>query len=875
LTDHKPSLPRSELSQWLAERGSVDCHRQVLFISGSRAWAFQQCYTVVTYFCETNAEFSASNDCAKNIKSKNAGPKNTGRKSQEALLLSNRQDAHAKEIRSENGYSPDEQTKEKGLVELCGLVTQVEIKHYKQHLGRDYPLIIYNAFDGIKPNALLAIEGNVKRNGLLLVLCPPLSTWAEYEASNCGINFSYLENHRMSYFIARLLKKSQSDPNAAFYCETRETSSSIPLPASLIETSKVGTSISSSLPLALVECPSLSGFATKQPLEKESKQHIKPKEDQVFGAGLAEQQRVRENIISLITEAKAEKSRILIKAKRGRGKSTLLGLCALDIAEWIFTNNEQRHRDNQDSKIVVYITAPSRRNCEKALSAFNDHTSKPDNHSELVFIPPDQLGKLNKDSFVLVDEAASLAPDIVMNACKRFSKIILATTNVGYEGSGLGFSLKVLPKLRKDPIAFREFELTAPLRWHLDDPLEKLFETIFVPHCEGPLIGSPRPTSLKFMALNASTLSANEELVVSVFNLLLQSHYQTTPDDFMRLLDSSNQRYFIATDKTSNTLVAVASVTVEGRIPEGDMTDLELSSGLRRVNGHLVAQNLSTTFAEPFFMRETSWRIGRIVVQEKMRNQHIGRKLLTFIEDTARATTMNDKTTHKADNEFSSISVVETEQAPVQLLTTSFGFANTLCSFWTKSGYDFIKAGNRIDTSSGQRSIVMAKGLTTSSASKLTQLLALKAYYLRFLLDQPELGDASSYLAAVEAELSSALEATTIERKDANLEYAIEKILCSLNAFTEGQRPYSMVHEAIYAFIHEPVVANKLKADANMGDKTNESTTQSTNQIAKLQRLAVEANALHLSSVEKTKKQRMLKALLQETLQKMQGSNQS
>jgi tRNA(Met) cytidine acetyltransferase len=314
---------------------------------------------------------------------------------------------------------------------------------------------------------------------------------------------------------------------------------------------------------------------------------------------------------------------------------------------------------------------------------------------------------------------------------------------------------------------------------------------------------------------------------------------------------------------------------MEGGILKGDMTDLELSNGLRRVNGHLVAQNLSTTFAEPYFMRKTSWRIGRIVVQENMRNQHIGRKLLSFIEDTARATAINDKTICKADKDFGSINVVETEQAPVQLLTTSFGFANTLCSFWNKSGYDFIKAGNRIDTSSGQRSIVMAKGLTTSSASKLTQLLALKTYYLRFLLDQPGLSDASSYLAAVDAELRSKLEATTIEKKDANLEYAIEKVLCSLTAFTESQRPYSMVHEAIYAFIHEPFVANKLKTAANTGDKTNESTTQSTNHLAKLRRLVIEANGMHLSAVEKTKKQKMLKALLQETLREMQRANQS
>jgi tRNA(Met) cytidine acetyltransferase len=113
----------------------------------------------------------------------------------------------------------------------------------------------------------------------------------------------------------------------------------------------------------------------------------------------------------------------------------------------------------------------------------------------------------------------------------------------------------------------------------------------------------------------------------------------------------------------------------------------------RRVNGHLVAQNLSTTFCDDWFITAKSWRISRIAVIPELRRLGVGKCLLEYIRGSA-------------------------EQAEVEYLSTSFGLTTELLSFWWSQNYSLIKIGARRDTSSGEHSGIMFAPLTKNAAHK-------------------------------------------------------------------------------------------------------------------------------------------------------------
>ncbi|KIE91060.1 acetyltransferase [Actinobacillus pleuropneumoniae] len=78
------------------------------------------------------------------------------------------------------------------------------------------------------------------------------------------------------------------------------------------------------------------------------------------------------------------------------------------------------------------------------------------NQSEHIqFLSPDVLIKqieeqtYNAQSWLFIDEAASLPLPLLVRFCEVFHKVVLTTTTHNYEGTGRGFSLKLLPLLSR------------------------------------------------------------------------------------------------------------------------------------------------------------------------------------------------------------------------------------------------------------------------------------------------------------------------------------------------------------------------------------------------------------------------------------------
>ncbi len=621
----------NSLKTWCKQRDALDSHRQLLLLSGSKSW------------CQSQLQALAL-------------PPTSLLVSEQAL------------IGGEHEYR------------------RIQKKHYKQYLGFEFSHVVYNAFDGLKPSALLGLEGTVKKGGLFVILCPDLKKWPEYEAMASGIQFSYQEDHSRSAFVQRLLKIVKFDESTAIYSEANGESK---LPFSHVITSLENSSFS------------LADTSEARVLTKHQ-QKLKADHLNALRGNTA---------ISVIT------------AKRGRGKSTLLAHLA---AELCLSNGIKE----------IYITAPHRYNCERAIKEFRAYIEQNQSdkvlindadtlYTKITYVPIDKLNTLDDKAYLIIDEAASLAPDILLLACSRFHKVMMASTQVGYEGSGLGFSLRVLPALELATRGCIRDQLFEPMRWFDNDALENSFERVFAPNIE---FSQDHKTILRQLEtkdvritdaiftykLNKQELINDEYLLLSVFSILLQSHYQTTPDDLMRMLDADDQLVFITVLKAQysetqdSVVLAAALVQQEGNLI-GDAPELleSIACGERRVPGHLVAQNLCTTYSDPFFMCEVSWRISRIAVSHQFQGYGIGSFLLNELEVTARQDNQN------------------------VCLTTSFGITPKLLQFWQHNNFEFIKAGLRVDTSSGKHSVIMAKPLTEDCTFKLRGLLQIRRLHLQ------------------------------------------------------------------------------------------------------------------------------------------------
>ncbi|MBF7072446.1 tRNA(Met) cytidine acetyltransferase [Glaciecola sp. MH2013] len=680
-----------DLQQWLKLRQDCDCHRQLLLISGSKSWACKQVLRLTPDRLAANTTKHASR-----------------------LLVSNSDLLTEQQLRDES-YPP---------------LSTSSIKHYKQHLGSEYHCVIYNAFDGVKPSAMLALEGTVAKRGLFVILCPKLDDWPDYEAAQQGISFSYQEEQHFSYYTARLVAKSKND------CFTAILQESGP----------------QHFPLAHAKQANAANEQARMRAISETQLHYKQQISSHF---------------------KQNGRCSIIRAKRGRGKSTLLGLIAFEFLLF--------------SKATLYITAPTVKHCKKAIEKFTEcqeevlgSLTKEQQDGSLSFVPIDRLDELSSDSILFIDEAASIAPASIIKACGRFAHTILASTSVGYEGSGLGFNLKVLPKLYALGTKTKEFTLSSPIRWFENCVLEAVFEDIFV----------PEPKNTKTQILNNNTQEAwdaeklcfqtftppelfqNEELLVDVFYMLLQSHYQTTPDDLMRLMDS--ERNFVVTAIAANSmLVAVANVVVEGNIKEHDENTSSLINGSRRFNGHLVAQNLATTFLESMFLQQKSWRISRVAVEHTVRKRGFGSALLRQIAQIANSLPLDNQPT---------------------FLSTSFGRTDELYRWWTKCDYHFIKFGLRKDTSSGERSVILIKPLSSISIDKVQQLIYQVIFRLHSLMANDKQNESFT-----EEQYHHMV--NTAEIGSDKLLYTFEQLCYSLQLFIEGARPFSNVKDDLFTII--------------------------------------------------------------------------
>lgn len=376
---------------------------------------------------------------------------------------------------------------------------------------------------------------------------------------------------------------------------------------------------------------------------------------------------------------------LVLTAHRGRGKSAALGIAAAQLT-----------RIGRE-RIVICAPHP-----DAALVAQQQFSRLvPD--KQLAFVPIDRLLSERPElDLLLIDEAAGLPIPHLEKLTNHYSRIVFASTEHGYEGTGRGFKLRFQQYLNKKCPGWKKLHLSDPIRYAANDPLELLTFSAFLLDCDTEQlwqnvanVAAEHSPAVEFMRVEISDLIAKPALLRQVFALLSLAHYQTSLRDLWALCDDTSLQLMLM--QSAGVVLAVALVGIEGEL---DSTLCrQISRGERRVQGHLLAQNLAFHLQTPDLASLKLARIQRIVVHPLMQRRGFGENLLKQLTE--------DLVTQH-----------------VQLLGTSFGASIELATFWQRSGFSPIRLSHKLEQSSNAPSVLMVKPLQNALTPLISGLMA-------------------------------------------------------------------------------------------------------------------------------------------------------
>ncbi|MEP4891114.1 MAG: GNAT family N-acetyltransferase [Aliiglaciecola sp.] len=627
--------------------------------------------------------------------------------------------------------------------QIAGL-NNIQSKQYRSVLGQEFEWVIYDGFAELRGNALLAMSGCVSQSGLMILLCPDLETWSTHTKTQSlveGLN-SDTSNQR-SAFIDWLVEHIESFPEVSIWQQHH---------AKLTQVKEVN-----------VNEQLFQDEACKTADQYQLVEYIK----YVHG---------RNN------------NQIVVLADRGRGKSSALGIAAGQIAQ------------STTSRFIVTsahrsMTQQIFNQAAKFIESKNDDFASSNQHvNPIQYLAFDKIIKSQpKGDWLFIDEAASIPTEVLEQLVTQYPNVILSTTIHGYEGSGRGFELRFKPFLKTHFANFREFVLHTPIRWFENDPLEAFWHQVMALKTTTENILSQQPTSqppsvqglpnqllastnnckgladsLSYQTYNGHQLISQPALLHGIFELLVDAHYQTTPDDLVRMLDA-NQQIHVIHDQHSDP-ICVALTALEGGEYLKPLA-INIAQGNRRIPGHLIPQRLAFDHYEPKFMLDSHLRIVRIAVKQQFRHQHLGSTMLKLIKQDA-------------------------IKNHIDFLGSSFGLTKALANFWFKNDFHLVKLGIKQDASSGEFSAIMLKPLTPQATESVKFLKEMCQQQINYQQDYR--------LQALSPSLITQLLNTLHVKSDKDVFNSQETKnywLSLLKQFIAGNRPLYSVEFAIFHWL--------------------------------------------------------------------------
>lgn len=558
-----------------------------------------------------------------------------------------------------------------------------------KHLGTQHSLIIFDGYSGVNPDSLAQISGTLVGGGVFVFITPmsvKWQSWQELEQNNLWVQPFGLEDvsrhfldwlHQCLVTDQQILRFSQEDS-----CNFQDS--------------------------ATHYFPGTKRWANDVSLK------IQPPLDKlcINSSALKKQQQIVTALANYLF--KEQRTCAVLTAARGRGKSAALGLLIDQLQE------------QTPSQIDIYLTAGDKNAVEQVRCFSSYPVSFSSLHQLLI------ENRYSENSLLIVDEAASISVEVLLELMNRFSHVVLSTTTQGYEGTGQGFKLRFLEQLAQRSIRYQSFSLSLPMRWAQGDPLEKwLDHLMFLEHVEDERLSHPESQDLasdgclegcskKHLQVEKFTgqqLIAAPALLQSLFSLLAQAHYRTTPSDLRIILDSPNMHLWLGFgyhgEKLS--LLAACLVAIEGPIAsfekdeqgmDGEELALAMFKGLRRPRGNLLPQIL---IGQEGYIAAKELKIARIVriaTRAGSRKQGIASELIQNVKEWA-------------------------VQQGCDHLAANFSLERSLLSFWHNQQLSLVRIGSQLDPITASYSATVMMELS-SKHSVLKQLRATLNDRLKF-----------------------------------------------------------------------------------------------------------------------------------------------
>ncbi|PHR64454.1 MAG: hypothetical protein COA51_07870 [Idiomarina sp.] len=364
----------------------------------------------------------------------------------------------------------------------------------------------------------------------------------------------------------------------------------------------------------------------------------------------------------------------ILMADRGRGKSTTLGLAC---QAWI--------RNYRGRELVVTGPRPS------ATTTLLEHAAK-----SVRFVPWDKLlsDYAPQSVRLIIDEAAAIPMHVLQQLVQRFTVWAVASTVDGYEGCGRGFAVRFVEWLQQQRTC-KLHDLTEPMRWSVNDEVEPWLNQALLMQAHHQKndhsIFTDTQSSTTFQDTHASELSEYD--LQEVITLLLEAHYQSSPNDLRLLLDDQQQRLVLA--RRQDSIIGVIWYSLEGQLPQE--LQQPIVDGKRRLNGQILPQAIAFYLQQFEVLSWRWWRVTRVAVHDKVRRQGIGLELL---------------------NELKKLSL----HAQVDALGSSFGASPDVLEFWRQSPYKIVRMGRKLNMASGYPNAILALGLNDESRELIERL---------------------------------------------------------------------------------------------------------------------------------------------------------
>ena len=588
----------------------------------------------------------------------------------------------------------------------------VESSRLTHYLGQEIDGAIFDVNEGISADALGIISGMIRAGGILIILAPNLDTWLN------------LNNPEDSRFLNSPITLHQS-----YKLFTKH----------LIETWQANQIIwlDEHSEFELDEIPQASAN---------------------IDLPTADQQQALTHINHVAFGHR--KRPLVMTADRGRGKTSVLGLAAvdcfmngkshivitasrLDQTRAAFNITERTLTDMAEQSNEIDLIA-----CKNNVIQFTvNNTLK-----TLEYIAPDQLIlSPTAADLVLVDEAAHLPTPMLNQLLMRHHRMVFSTTLHGYEGSGRGFELRFKKCLEQHTPDWKSIHLTTPIRWSKNDPLEKvMFDTLLlntkIAELDETLIENIHSERVTLQVVKPHELLEQPSKLRSLFGLLVQAHYQTSPNDLQQLLNAPNIHIVTAEydDGEQQTVIGATLCVLEGKI----------NPSQKRVHGHLVPQLLTRNYAQTDFLMLSTLRIMRIAVHPCLQRQGIGEKLVKFVEQLG-------------------------QQQRIDYISSSFGSCDELLPFWFNQSFWPLHVGSKRDKSSGSHNVVIAKPISAMSRQALSLIQTrFQEQFPHLLLESVPQMSSGQVLQIIE----------TFRFKTTN--YGLDKAVLN---YQTGERPYESV----------------------------------------------------------------------------------